>query len=222
MSKAQVQRQPVRHSCEGERERSLLSKGRTQSQWKRATGERRNWTFASLRLIAAMTALLLDTLRLSRALQDKGNFTSEQAEALAEALGEASQGDLATKTDLAGVRTEIAGLKTELKTELAGIGTEIAELRTELKSEIAGARGELKSDIAGVGTEIAELRTELKTKIDSVRAELKADNAELRTELKAEIAETRKDLLKWIIGAIGFQTVVILGALISIFTIFAK
>jgi chromosome segregation ATPase len=143
--------------------------------------------------IAAMTTLLLDTLRLSRALQDKGNFTSEQAEALAEALGEASQGDLATKTDLAGVRTEIAGLKTELKTELAGVGTEIAELRTELKTEI-----------------------------DSVRAELKADNAELRTELKTEIAETRKDLLKWIIGAIGFQTVVILGALISIFIIFAK
>ena len=160
-----------------------------------------------------MTALLLDTLRLSRALQGKGNFTSEQAEALAEALGEASQGDLATKTDLAGVRTEIAGLKTELKTELAGVGTGIAELRTELKSEIAGARGELKSEIAGVGTDIAELRTELKTEIDSVRAELKADNAELRTELKAEIAETRKDLLKWIIGAIGFQTVVMLGAL---------
>ena len=78
------------------------------------------------------------------------------------------------------------------------------------------------SEIAGVGTEIAELRTELKTEIDSVRAELKAGNAELRTELKAEIAETRKDLLKWIIGAIGFQTVVILGALISIFIIFAK
>jgi predicted nucleic acid-binding Zn-ribbon protein len=161
--------------------------------------------------IAAMTALLLDTLRLSRALQDKGNFTSEQAVALAEALGEASQGDLATQTDLAAVRTEIAGLKTELKTELAGIGTEIAELRTELKSEIAG-----------VGTEIVESRTELKTEIDSVRAELKANNAELRTELKAEIAGTRKDLLKWILGAIGFQTVVILGALISIFIIFAK
>jgi hypothetical protein len=171
---------------------------------------------------AAMTALLLDTLRLSRALQDKGNFTSEQAVALAEALGEASQGDLATKTDLAGVRTEIAGLKTELKTELAGVGTEIAELRTEFKSEIASARGELRSEIAGGGTEIAELKTELKTEIDSVRAELKADNAELRTELIAEIAETRKDLLKWIIGAIGFQTVVILGALISIFIIFAK
>jgi glutathione S-transferase len=166
--------------------------------------------------VAAICAYLAD------AFPRAGLFTSEQAEALAEALGEASQGDLATKTDLAGVRTEIAGLKTELKTELAGVGTEIAEFRTELKSEIAGARGELRSEIAGVGTEIAELRTELKTEIDSVRAELKADEAWLRTELKTEIAETRKDLLKWIIGAIGFQTVVILGALISIFIIFAK
>jgi predicted nucleic acid-binding Zn-ribbon protein len=129
-----------------------------------------------------MNALLFDTLRVSRILRDKGHFTSEQAEALAEALGEASQGDLATKADLAGVRTEIAELKTELKTE-------IAELRTE---------------------------------IDGVRTELKTEIAELRTELKAEIAEMRTDLLKWIIGAIGFQTVVILGALISLIKIFAK
>jgi predicted nucleic acid-binding Zn-ribbon protein len=129
-----------------------------------------------------MNALLFDTLRVSRILRDKGHFTSEQAEALAEALGEASQGDLATKADLAGVRTEIAELKTELKTEIAELRTEIAGVRTELKTEIA----------------------------------------ELRTELKSEIAEMRTDLLKWIIGAIGFQTVVILGALISLIKIFAK
>ena len=118
-----------------------------------------------------MNALLFDTLRLSRTLRDKGHFTPEQAEALAEALGEASQGDLAIKADLALVRTEIADVRTE-----------IAELKTELKSEIA----------------------------------------ELRIELKTEIAETKTDLLKWIIGAIGFQTVVILGALISLVKIFAK
>ena len=64
------------------------------------------------------------------------------AEALAEAFGEASHGDLATKADLAAVRTEIAGLKIEL--------------------------------------------------------------------------------LKWIIGAFGFQTLVILGALVSPIRIVAK
>ena len=114
-----------------------------------------------------MTALLFDTLRLSRILRDKGHFTPEQAEALAEALSEATQSDLATKGDLAAVRTEIAEVRTE-----------IAELRTQLK------------------TEIAELRTEM--------------------------AEIRADLLKWIIGAIGFQTVVILGALVSLLRILAK
>ena len=149
--------------------------------------------FAAPSHSAAMTALLFDTHRLSRTLRDKGHFTSEQAEALAEALGEASQGDLATKADLAEVRAEIAEVRTE-----------IAELRTEFKTEIAGLRTELK-------TEIAELRTELRTEL-----------AGLRTEFKAEIAAVRTELLRWIIGAIGFQTVVILGALISLIKIFAK
>ena len=103
--------------------------------------------------IARVSALLFDTLRLSRTLRDKGHFTPEQAEALAEALGEAGHGDLATKADLAA---------------------------------------------------------------------LKADIAEVRAELKADIAEVKADILKWVVGAIGFQTVVILGALVSLVRIFAK
>ncbi|MGQ0445593.1 MAG: hypothetical protein ACT4O2_10835 [Beijerinckiaceae bacterium] len=122
---------------------------------------------------AGVNALLFDTLRLSRILRDKGHFTSEQAEALAEALGEASHGDLATKADLANFAT---------KADLAAVRTEIAELRTELKTE-------LKSEIA---------------------------------ELKIEIGGVKTELLKWIIGAICFQTVVILGALISLIRLAAK
>ena len=125
-----------------------------------------------------MNALLFDTLRLSRTLRDKGHFTSEQAEALAEALGEASHGDLATKADLADLAT---------KAELADLAS--------------------KADFAAVRTEIAELKTELKSEI---------------AELRIENAGTKVELLKWIIGAIGFQTVVILGALISLIRIVAK
>jgi hypothetical protein len=103
---------------------------------------------------AGVNALLFDTLRLSRILRDKGHFTSEQAEALGEALGEASRGDLATKADLVAVRTEIAELKTELTTGIAG---------------------------------------------------------------------TKIDLLKWIVVvALGFQTLLTLGALISLIRIVGK
>lgn len=127
-----------------------------------------------------MIAVLFDTLRLSRTLRDKGHFTAEQAETLAEALGDATHEDLATKTDL-------AALKAEFKAGLA----------------------ELKTDIAVVKAEIANLAT-------------KAELAELRAELKTDIAELRADILKWIVGAIGFQTVATLGTVVALVRIFAK
>jgi hypothetical protein len=111
-----------------------------------------------------VSAVLFDTLRLSRTLRDKGHFSAEQAETLAEALGEAVQGDLATKADLAALRADVAALKSELKGDLAG----------------------------------------------------------LESKLEARIAEAKADILKWVVGAIGFQTLVILGALVSLARIFAK
>ncbi len=130
-----------------------------------------------------MSALLFDTLRLSRTLRDKGRFTSEQAEALADALGEAAQNDLATKADLAALKADMA-----TKADLAALKADMAT----------------KADLA------------------ALRAELKADIAAVKSELKADIAEAKADTLKWVVGAIGFQTVVILGALVSLVRIFAK
>ena len=81
-----------------------------------------------------MNALLFDTLRLSRTLRDKGRFTSEQAETLAEALGEAVQGDLATKADVSAVRVDLDAIKTELagvKNDVAGIKTSNTMLKVD-------------------------------------------------------------------------------------------
>jgi hypothetical protein len=63
-----------------------------------------------------VSALLFDTLRLSRTLRDKGHFTLEQAEALAEALGEAAHDDLATKADLPNLATkaDLAEVKADI------------------------------------------------------------------------------------------------------------
>ncbi len=109
-----------------------------------------------------MTAVLFDTLRLSRTLRDKGNFSAEQAEALAEALGDAAQDNLATKADIAALRGDIAGVKSEVAALAANAAT------------------------------------------------------------RADIADAKADILKWVVGAIGFQTVVILGAIVSLIKIFAK
>jgi hypothetical protein len=85
-------------------------------------------------------------------------------------------------------------------------------VRTDLRAEIAALRTELKGDIAA-------LRAELKGDIAELRTELKGDIAGLRAELKADMAETKAEILKWMFGAIGFQTVLILGAVIALIRI---
>jgi hypothetical protein len=128
-----------------------------------------------------MNAILFDTLRLSRTLRDKGHFTPEQAETLAEALGEAQHGDLATKADLASLAT---------KADITALETDIAAM---------DARTGVVETRIGI----------LETKIDNLAT-------------KAELADVKADILKWILGTIGFQTVVIVGALITLVRIFVR
>ena len=91
--------------------------------------------------------MAIDTLKVAKRLRAAG-FTEPQAEAVVAAVQEATEGaDLATKAD-------IAELRTELKAE-------IAELRTEFKAEIADLRSELRQ---------TELR--LEAKIEAIKADI--------------------------------------------------
>jgi chromosome segregation ATPase len=78
---------------------------------------------------------LFDTHASVKKLKEAG-FTEQQAEAQVEVISEVLQSNLATKLD-------------------------IAELKSELKSDIAELKSELKSDVAELKTEIAVVRTEI-------------------------------------------------------------
>ncbi len=105
-----------------------------------------------------MSAVAFDTLNFAQTLRDKAKFSPEQAEGLSEAFAQASADQLATKAD-------------------------VADLRTDLKTDIADLRSDLRA-------------TELR--------------------LEAKIAECKSDIPKWMFGTIGFQTVIILGAVLAL------
>ena len=98
--------------------------------------------------------VMFDTLKLAQELRDKADFSSKQAEGLAEALGHSYADNVATKTDIAELRSEIAELRTELKTEMA-------ELRTELKTEMAELRTEFGTETSGIRADMNSLKAEL-------------------------------------------------------------
>jgi hypothetical protein len=68
---------------------------------------------------------IIDTLKLARALHDKGGFSQEAADATASALNEALGEDVATKAD-------ITGLRTDLKADIKALDGKIALLDGKL------------------------------------------------------------------------------------------
>lgn len=123
---------------------------------------------------------VIDTLKLARALRDKGGFTQDAAEATAEALDDAFGEAAATKRDI-----------TDLGTSL---GTEITDLRTSLRTDLAALGTSLRTDIVA-----------LEHRVDQLAA-----------DLRKEIADKGIELLKWVIGIVGFQTVAILGGVAAL------
>ena len=107
-----------------------------------------------------MLATAFDPLAAARDLKAAG-FESEQAEALAAQLrvaAGADHADLATKADVAALRTAMKA--------------DVAALRTEMKADVAELRTEMKADVAELRGDVAALRTETKAAIAGLRAEL--------------------------------------------------
>lgn len=105
-----------------------------------------------------MAASAIDTLKFAKRLREAG-FSDPQAEAVLATVQEASAGaDLATKSDLAELRS--------------GIRLEIAELRAEFKAEIAELRAELKAEIASVRAELRQLELRFEAKIEALKADI--------------------------------------------------
>ena len=94
------------------------------------------------------TVMTFDTLAVATELKEAG-FTSQQAEALARAWSHVASGDLATKSDIAAVRTDLIGFKSDLEKQIGSVKSDlekqIADVRTELKSEIADVRSDIKT-----------------------------------------------------------------------------
>ena len=56
----------------------------------------------------------------------------------------------------------------------------------------------------------------LATKSDVAALATKLDTFATKDELKAAIAEAKTDIIKWLFGTIGFQTVIMLGAVLAL------
>ncbi len=142
-----------------------------------------------------MVAVAFDSLKMMQSLRQRSAFTSEQAEALAVAFSSAVSDDLATTRDVESTRADLS------KT--------IELTRADLSRTIELTRADLSKTI--------ELtKADLSKTIELTKADLLKTIELTKTDLLKTIAETKGDLLKWTFGAIGFQTLVVVGAIVAL------
>jgi hypothetical protein len=116
-----------------------------------------------------MNTVTFDTLKASRNLKAAG-FDEPQADAIIDTFGDAFSDTVATKTDIAEVKADIAKLEGFTKAEIA----------------------EVKADIA----KLAKLAVATKADIDKLAVATKADIDKLAVATKADVADLKADMLK--------------------------
>lgn len=85
---------------------------------------------------------------------------------------------------------------------------DIADLQRATKQNIVDLQQATKQDIA-------DLQRATKQDASDLRRDAKQDVIELRRDL----AETKVEILKWLIGLIGFQTIAVLGGVAALITL---
>lgn len=148
-----------------------------------------------------MSALAFDTLAYARRMEAVG-FSRDQAEAMADEQAKIIDERLATKADLEAFRiatkADLEAYSRAMKADIGAVKIDIEALRIATKADIEALRIATKADI------------------EALRIATKADIEALRIGTKADMAETKSEILKWIMGTIGIQTVVIIGAVLAL------
>ena len=96
-----------------------------------------------------------------------------------------------------------------------GLAIAIADATSDqiaTQAEINQLDGDLRSDFQRVDTSVQRLDFSMKAEISTMKADMRATES----RLEAKIESLRSDVLKWIVGSIGFQTLVILGAVVTL------
>lgn len=98
-----------------------------------------------------------------------------------------------------------------------------AKFTQEQSEGLANAIADATSDQIATKGDLTRVEGDLRTYIQSVDASVQRLEISLKSELKTvesrletKIELLRSDVLKWIVGSIGFQTLIILGAVITL------
>ena len=84
------------------------------------------------------------------------------------------------------------------------------------KGDIASVRVDIATLTVATQTDIETLRVSTRADIEALRLSTRSDLREVELRLEAKIEASKADIIRWMFGTIGFQTLIVLGAVITL------
>ena len=171
-----------------------------------------------------MNAVPFDTLHYANRLRAVG-FTDEQAQVITELQRSANDStleqakhdyhldDVSTKRDLKELET---ALTRDLKELEASLTRDLKELETALTRDLKELESNLTRDLkaleSALNRDVKELETRLKHEIELLRA----DTGRMIAETNQRIAESKAELIRWVVGVGVLQMTLIAGLMMKL------
>lgn len=150
--------------------------------------------------------MALDTYDIVRELRAVG-FEEAQADALSRLLKRAHDvdvGHLATKVDLEGAVLRLEG----------AIDSATVRLDGKIDFVATGVDGKIDAATARLDGKIDAAAARLDGKIETFKGQLDAKLETTKAQLEAKIEAAKAEMIKWMFGTIGLQTLVIVGTVV--------
>jgi hypothetical protein len=94
-----------------------------------------------------------------------------------------------------------------------------AEAISEAVQGDLATKADVKASESALRADIKTVETSLRAEIKVVANDLRTTEATLRAEIRSQVADAKTDIIKWMVGAVGLQTVAIIGAIIALIRI---
>jgi hypothetical protein len=113
-------------------------------------------------------------------------------------------------------RLTAAGMPEAQAEVLADEQVRLIDDRLATKEDIAKLQAATKEGIARVHEDIAKLQAATKEDIAKPQAAIKTDIREMQLRIEAKLESAKSEIIRWMFGTIGFQTIVVVGAVVAL------
>ena len=152
-----------------------------------------------------MPATAFDTLHAKQALTEAG-ISDAHAGAIVAMTRDALTEGIATKTDIADLKTDMVHLNGRIENTAAQLDARIENIAAQLDARIENTaiqlRSEFREDLAQLGGEFKAETAQLDAKIENTAAQLDARIENTAAQLDAKISKLESNMLRLAIGIV--------------------